>query len=170
MYWFLVVKYKEILMTIKINDKAPNKQFPATGDKSLNLADYKGKYIVVYFYPKDKTPGCTIEGKDFQKNYAAFKKLNAEILGVSRDSLKSHAGFKEKYCFDFDLISDVDDELCEHFGVLSVKSLFGKKFKGIQRSTFLFNDKGILVKEWRKVKVKNHVDDVLSTIKQLQQE
>lgn len=155
-------------MTIKINDKSPNISLTATSNKSVNLADLKGKYVVVYFYPKDKTPGCTMEGKDFQKNYPEFKKMNAEIFGVSCDSLKSHEGFKEKHCFDFDLISDPDGELCDLFGVLTIKSLFGKKFKGIQRSTFLFNDKGVLVKEWRKVKVSNHVADVLATIKDLQ--
>lgn len=154
-------------MTIQINDLAPTMTLQATSNKAIHLSDYKGNYLVVYFYPKDKTPGCTMEGKDFQKNHALFKKLNTEIIGVSCDSVKSHEGFKEKYCFDFDLVADVDGALCDYFGVLKMKSLFGVKFKGVERSTFLFNDKGKLVKEWRKVKVTGHVDEVLKTIKEM---
>lgn len=149
-------------------NQTPSMTLQATSNKAINLSDYKGKYLVVYFYPKDKTPGCTLEGKDFQANYPAFKKMNTEILGVSCDSLKSHEGFKEKYCFDFDLIADVDGKLGDYFGVIKDKSLFGIKFKGVERSTFLFDEKGKLIREWRKVKARNHVSEIMSTLKEIQ--
>ena len=121
----------------------------------------------MFFYPKDNTSGCTQEGIDFSENYNKFKKLNAEIFGISRDSLKSHNNFKEKYDFKFDLISDTEENICNYFGVIKEKSMYGKKYMGVERSTFVIDKYGVLIKEWRKVKVKDHVDEVLEYIKGL---
>lgn len=146
----------------------PNKAFAATSDKSINLADHKGKYVVLYFYPKDSTPGCTIESKGFRDFYPEFNKLNTEVFGVSRDKLTSHEKFKCKHEMPFELISDTDSELCNHFGVLGEKKMFGKAFTGIIRSTFLIDPKGKVIKEWRKVKVSGHVKAVLDELKKAQ--
>jgi peroxiredoxin Q/BCP len=124
----------------------------------------------LYFYPKDNTPGCTQEGEDFRDNIAKFKRQNCIILGVSRDTLKTHENFKTKHKFPFDLISDTEEELCKLFDVIKLKNLYGKKHLGIERSTFLINDKGVLKQEWRKVKVKGHVDEVLTAVKALNKE
>ena len=129
--------------------------------------DYRGRNIVLYFYPKDNTPGCTTESRDFTACYEQFREYNTEIFGISRDSLHSHNRFRNKLDMPFDLISDTDEQLCRAFGVLKEKNMFGKKVMGIQRSTFLINREGILVKEWRNVKVPGHVAEVLEAVKQL---
>jgi thioredoxin-dependent peroxiredoxin len=134
---------------------------------SISLADYQGKYLILYFYPKDSTPGCTLEGQDFRDNYAKFKALNAEILGVSRDSLKSHDNFKCKQEFPFELISDTDETLCKAFDVIKMKNMYGKQVLGIERSTFLIDPEGNVAKEWRKVSVKGHCEQVLAALKEI---
>ena len=145
--------------------KVANFSLPATGDKTLSLADFKGKNLVLYFYPKDSTPGCTLEGQNFRDSYAEFQKTGTEILGVSRDSLKRHENFKAKQNFPFDLLSDEDETLCKQFDVIHEKNMYGRKVLGIVRSTFLIDGKGILRREWRKVRVKGHVDEVLEAAK-----
>jgi thioredoxin-dependent peroxiredoxin len=139
----------------------------ATGDKTVKLSDYRGNTVVLYFYPKDSTPGCTQEGQDFRDNIEKFKALNAIVLGVSRDSLKSHENFRCKQEFPFDLISDTDETLCLLFDVIKMKNMYGKQVRGIERSTFLIDPQGILVREWRKVSVKGHCGQVLLAIKEL---
>ena len=136
----------------------------ATGDKTICLDDYAGKYVVLYFYPKDSTPGCTLEGQDFRDKMDRFASLNAVVLGVSRDSLKSHENFKGKQCFPFDLLSDADENLCQLFDVIKMKNMYGKQVRGIERSTFLIDPDGKLLEEWRKVSVKGHVEQVLQTL------
>ncbi len=131
------------------------------------LKDFKGENIVLYFYPKDDTPGCTAEGTDFTHLYKKFRELDTHILGVSRDSLSSHEKFKAKYGYRFDLISDPDETLCKAFDVIKEKNLYGKKILGIERSTFILNKKGELLKEWRKVKVPGHAQEVLDFVKTL---
>jgi peroxiredoxin Q/BCP len=152
---------------VNIGKKVANFSLPATGDKPLSLNDFKGSSLVIYFYPKDNTPGCTQEGQDFRDRYADFKKAGAEILGVSRDSLKTHENFKAKHDFPFDLLSDADEKLCKQFDVIHEKNMYGRKVMGIVRSTFLIDGQGILQREWRKVRVKGHVDEVLDAIKSL---
>ena len=139
----------------------------ATGDQTIRLKDLRGKNVVLYFYPKDNTPGCTTEGQDFRDLHAKFKRANTVILGVSRDSLASHEKFKAKQGFPFDLISDPDKKLCKKFDVIKEKTLYGRKFLGIERSTFLLDAAGKLRREWRKVKVKGHVDEVLEAVRAL---
>jgi len=150
-----------------LGKKVKNFKLPATGDKQVSLNDFKGKNIVLYFYPKDSTPGCTTEGQDFRDTKGKFTRQNTVVLGVSRDSLKSHENFKTKQKFNFDLLSDADEELCNQFDVIKMKNMYGKKVRGIERSTFLIDDKGVLRQEWRKVKVKGHVDEVLEAVKSL---
>jgi len=140
---------------------------PATGDKNVSLKDFKGTHLVIYFYPKDSTPGCTLEGQDFRDRYAAFKQAGADVVGVSRDSLKSHENFKAKQGFPFDLLSDQDETLCRQFDVIHEKNMYGRKVMGVVRSTFLIDSNGVLQKEWRKVTVKGHVDEVLEAVKAL---
>ena len=149
---------------MKIGTKIKNFKAEMSGKNDFNLADYKGQKIVIYFYPRDNTPGCTSEGEDFRDNYNLFKKKNTKIFGVSKDSLKSHESFKNKFNFPFELISDPDEKVCKIFDVIKEKSMYGKKYMGIERSTFLIDSDGKLLKEWRKVKVKGHVEDVLSSI------
>lgn len=138
-----------------------------TGKEDFNFKDYKGKKIVLYFYPKDSTPGCTQEGHDFTDLKLKFSRQNAVILGVSRDSLKSHENFKSKQNYKFELVSDPEEKLCRYFGVIQPKSLYGRKFMGVERSTFVIDEKQKLVLEWRKVKVKGHAEEVLQAIKDL---
>jgi peroxiredoxin Q/BCP len=145
----------------------PALKLPATGDQTIDLKSLRGKNIVIYFYPKDSTPGCTTEGQDFAASNAKFKRQNTLILGVSRDSIASHEKFKAKYKFPFELLSDADEKACKIFDVIKEKNMYGRKVMGIERSTFLINDKGKLVQEWRKVKVKGHVDEVLQAVKDL---
>ena len=139
----------------------------ATGGKKIRLKDLRGQNVVIYFYPKDSTPGCTQEGLDFKALHARFKRQNTVILGVSRDSLASHDKFKAKQGFPFDLISDPEEKLCRQFDVIHEKSLYGRKFMGVVRSTFLIDADGKLREEWRKVKVKGHAAEVLERVKML---
>ena len=152
---------------MKIGKKIKNFKANITGNESFDLSKFKGKNLVVYFYPKDNTPGCTTEGEDFRDKYKYFKKLNTLIFGVSRDSIKSHEGFKKKFKVPFDLISDEDEKVCKIFDVIKEKNMYGKKYMGIERSTFVIDKDGKLNAEWRKVKVKGHVDEVLESIKKL---
>ncbi|HEY9029858.1 MAG TPA: thioredoxin-dependent thiol peroxidase [Kangiella sp.] len=151
----------------QLNKKAPSFKLPATGDQTLSLADFKGKNLVIYFYPKDNTPGCTTESQDFRDQYKQFQKHNTEILGVSRDSVRTHENFRKKHEFPFDLLSDADEEMCKAFDVIKLKKLYGREYMGIERSTFLIDAQGKLKQEWRKVKVKGHVEEVLETVKAL---
>lgn len=139
-----------------------------TGDKTIELKDFLGKNVVLYFYPKDNTPGCTQEGQDFRDLYAEFQALNTEIFGISRDSLKMHEGFKCKQAFPFELISDPDESLCKLFDVIKLKTLYGKQSLGIERSTFLMDKQGNLSREWRKVSVKGHAQEVLNVVRELE--
>lgn len=150
---------------VTVGKKIKNFKAAATGDKTISLNDYKGKKLVLYFYPKDSTPGCTTEGQDFRDARGRFTRQNTVVIGVSRDSLKSHDNFRTKQKFNFDLISDTDEALCTQFDVIKMKNMYGKKVRGIERSTFLIDEKGVLRHEWRKVKVKDHVEEVLSVVK-----
>lgn len=152
---------------VSVGKKVPDFNLPATGDQKIKLSSLKGKNVVLYFYPKDATPGCTTEGQDFRDNIRKFSSRKTKILGVSRDSIKSHEKFKTNQCFPFDLLSDEDEKLCKLFDVIKEKNMYGKKVMGIERSTFLIDDKGVLRKEWRKVKVDGHVLEVLEAVKEL---
>tara|TARA_B100000963_G_scaffold109666_1_gene95471 strand:- start:474 stop:947 length:474 start_codon:yes stop_codon:yes gene_type:complete len=153
--------------TPKINNKAPVFKGECTGDKVISLSDLKGKNVVLYFYPKDSTPGCTSEGRDFRDLKAQFTRANTLIFGLSRESIKSHENFKKKEKFNFDLISDPDEKICKQYDVIKEKSMYGKKYMGIERSTFLIDANGKLVNEWRKVKVTGHAEEVLEAAKKL---
>ncbi len=139
----------------------------STGGKEINLAEMKGKNVVLYFYPKDDTPGCTLEGKDFTRLHPDFSSTETEVYGISRDSLESHEKFKNKYCYSIDLLSDADEKLCRHFGVIKPKNMYGKTVIGIERSTFVIDKDGVLRREWRKVKVDGHAAEVLDFVKTL---
>ncbi len=152
---------------VNIGEKVANFSLPATGDKTLTLEDFKGNNLIIYFYPKDSTPGCTLEGQNFRDLYKEFQKSGTDILGVSRDSLKAHENFKAKQQFPFDLLSDADEKLCEQFDVIHEKNMYGRKVMGIVRSTFLIDGSGVLRNEWRKVRVKGHVDEVLEAVRSL---
>lgn len=152
---------------ITLGNPVPDFEAPATGDKTVKLSDYRGKYLVLYFYPKDNTPGCIQEGQGFRDNIEKFTAHNAVILGVSRDTVRVHEGFKCKQQFPFDLLSDPDEQLCQLFDVIKMKSMYGKQVRGIERSTFLINPQGLLVHEWRKVKVKIHIEEVLQALNEL---
>ncbi|SHE22428.1 peroxiredoxin [methanotrophic endosymbiont of Bathymodiolus puteoserpentis (Logatchev)] len=155
------------MSSVTLGSPVPNFEAISTGDKSIQLSDYRGKYLILYFYPRDNTPGCTTEGQNFRDKIAEFSALNAVILGVSRDSVRVHEGFKAKQNFPFDLLSDQEEKLCTLFDVIKMKNMYGKKVRGIERSTFLIDPNGILIHEWRKVKVKVHIDEVLQTLKEL---
>lgn len=150
-----------------IGKKVKDFRLPATGNQTIRLSDFKGKNVVLYFYPKDSTPGCTAEGQDFRDNIRKLRARNTVVLGVSRDSIKSHEKFKEKQSFPFELLSDEEEKLCRQFDVIKEKNMYGKKVMGIERSTFLIDDRGVLRQEWRKVRVKGHVDEVLDAIRTL---
>jgi len=150
-----------------IGKKVKNFKLPASGDKTVSLGDFKGKNVVLYFYPKDSTPGCTTEAQDFRDAKGRFTRANTVILGVSRDSIRSHDNFKAKQKLNFELLSDENEELCNYFDVIKMKNMYGKQVRGIERSTFLIDSNGILRQEWRKVKVKGHVEDVLQAVKAL---
>ena len=152
---------------MKEGSKLKNFKGEMTGKRDFDLSDYKGQNIVIYFYPRDNTPGCTSEGEDFKDNYKKFKKKNTEIFGVSKDTIKSHDSFKDKFKFPFNLISDPDEKICNIFNVIKEKSMYGKKYMGIERSTFLIDANGKLVDEWRKVKVTGHAEEVLEAAKKL---
>jgi len=155
------------MSSVTLGNSVPNFASLSTGDKSIQISDYQGKYLVLYFYPKDNTPGCTTEGQNFRDKIAEFEALNTVILGVSRDSVRVHEGFKTKQCFPFDLLSDQEEKLCTLFDVIKMKNMYGKQVRGIERSTFLIDPNGILIHEWRKVKVKVHIDEVLHTLNEL---
>ena len=147
--------------------KCPIFKWDSTSNKTISNKDFLGKNLVIYFYPKDSTPGCTTEGQDFRDNYKTFKKLNTDILGVSRDSVKSHENFKQKQSFPFELLSDPEEIMCKDFDVMKLKSMYGKEYIGVDRSTFLISSEGKIIKEWRSVKVKGHVNEVLDEVKKL---
>ncbi len=154
-------------MTVEIGSTLPDITLAATGDQAIHLAGLEGQIVVLYFYPRDDTPGCTQEGKDFAEKFAAFQERNVLILGVSRDTVKKHESFKAKYMFPFELLADVDEVLCETYGVMRNKKMFGKDTRGIERSTFIHDKNGVLQKIWRKVKVDGHVDEVLAAIDEI---
>lgn len=139
----------------------------ATSENTLSLSDFKGKNLVIFFYPKDNTPGCTTEGQNFRDLFDEFVAANTVIIGVSRDSLRVHENYKAKHSFPFELISDPEETLCKHFDVIKLKKLYGKEYMGIERSTFLIDTQGVLRQEWRKVKVKGHADEVLAAVRAL---
>ena len=155
-------------MTKKLEGKkCPNFKAECTSNLILSNKDFIGQNLVIYFYPKDSTPGCTTEGLNFTDNHEKFKKLNTEIIGVSRESIKSHENFKLKQSFPFELLSDPDEKVCNAFDVMKLKSMYGRQYIGIDRSTFLINTEGKVIKEWRTVKVKGHVDEVVAAVKDL---
>jgi len=155
------------MSSVELNKPVPDFEAAATGDQSVRLADLRGKNVVIYFYPKDDTPGCTTEGQDFRDQMKAFTELDTEIFGVSRDGLRAHENFRTKFEFPFHLISDKDETLCQLFDVIKPKKLYGKEYMGVDRSTFLIDQDGVLRKEWRGVKVPGHVDEVLAAVKAL---
>ncbi len=157
------------MSSVTIGKKVPSFKLPATSGKTISLTDLKGKNLVLYFYPKDSTPGCTTEGQEFRDRFDEFQALSTEILGVSRDSIKSHENFKSKQDFPFELLSDNDETLCRLFDVIKEKNRYGKKVMGVERSTFLIDGKGVLRAEWRKVKVAGHAEEVLNAVKALEQ-
>jgi thioredoxin-dependent peroxiredoxin len=152
---------------IAIGKPVPDIELPATGDKKIKLSDYRGKSVILYFYPKASTPGCTQEGLDFAAAITKFRRQSGVILGASRDSVKAQENFKSRQGFPFDLLSDTDEVLCKAFDVIKMKNMYGKQVLGIERSTFLIDDQGVLRQEWRKVKVKGHAEAVLEALKAL---
>ena len=152
---------------MKVNSKAPFFKLPSTSKKDYSLKDSIGKYVVIYFYPKDDTPGCTIETNDFNKLLPKFKKLNCEVLGVSKDSLKSHEKFREKYKIKFNLLADEEIKVLKKYKVWAKKKFMGREFMGIVRTTFLIDKKGKIIKIWNNVKVKDHAKEVLETLQNI---
>ena len=150
-----------------VGKKCPKFMADATSNKTISNDTFQNKNFVIYFYPKDSTPGCTTEGQEFRDSYNKFKKLNADILGVSRESIKSHENFKSKENFPFELLSDPDEKVCKAFDVMKLKSMYGREYMGIERSTFLVNTEGKVEREWRGVKVKGHVAEVLEAMEEL---
>lgn len=150
-----------------VGSKVPEFSLPATGGQTIALSDYSGRNVVIYFYPKDSTPGCTTEGQDFRDRIGQFQQRNTAILGISRDSVRSHENFKAKQEFPFELLSDADETVCRLFDVIREKNMYGRKVMGIERSTFLIDERGILRREWRKVRVKGHADAVLAALEDL---
>ena len=155
------------MTTSMLNKTVTNFELPATSGLTFKLSDYLGKNLVIYFYPKDNTPGCTTQGIQFRDSYAQFQALNTEIFGVSRDSLKSHENFKAKFTFPFELLADTDELACGIFGVMKMKNMYGKQVRGVERSTFVIDKNGVLIKEWRGVKVDGHVQAVLNFVQSL---
>jgi len=156
-------------MSVKENDKAPDFQAAATRDEPLSLSHFAGKTLVLYFYPRDNTPGCTQEGEDFRDLYDNFRAAGAEIVGVSRDSVRKHENFRAKHDFPFDLISDADETLCLAYDVLKQEKLYGRTHIGIERSTFVIDGQGIIRHVWRGVKVNGHAEEVLAAVRALSQ-
>lgn len=156
------------MTTISAGHPVPEFEAASTGGKTLKLSDLRGKNVVLYFYPKDHTPGCTQESCDFRDHLAEFEALDTVILGVSRDSLKSHEGFRQKQCLPFELLSDPEEKLCRLFDVIKTKNMYGKQVLGIERSTFLIDREGRLAQAWRKVKVDRHVAEVLEKVREIQ--
>ena len=155
------------MSNVVLDQAVPEFSAEATSESTIQLSDLKGSQIVLYFYPKDSTPGCTTEGQDFRDNYQAFCDANTKIFGISRDKMRSHENFKAKQQFPFELISDPDEELCKLFDVIKLKKMYGKEHLGVERSTFLIDEQGVLRQEWRKVKVKEHVAEVLEAAQAL---
>ena len=153
--------------TLRRGSKVPAFSAPATGDNRVNSADLLGSPVVLFFYPMDNTPGCIVEGRNFSSHHEQFVRRGAVVFGVSRDSLRSHETFKAMHGFPFELIADEDEKLCEMFGVIKERPLIGGKLFGVQRSTFLIDAEGVLRREWRKVKVLGHVDEILEALDEL---
>jgi peroxiredoxin Q/BCP len=153
-----------------LNQPVPDFELQSTSNKIFSLSAASGKKLVIYFYPKDNTPGCTTEGQEFRDAYGDFVKLDCDIVGISRDSIKSHEGFKSKMDFPFELLSDTDESVCKLFNVIKMKNMYGKQVRGIERSTFVLDGRQILRREWRGVKVAGHVQEVLGFIKTLPRE
>lgn len=151
----------------KIGNKAPDFTLLSTSGDNIRLKNLRGKRVILYFYPKDSTPGCTLEGQDFRDQHAKFKRQNTLVFGISRDSIASHDKFRDKQQFKFDLLSDPDEKACGLYDVIKEKNMYGRKVMGIERSTFLIDEEGVLRREWRKVRVKGHVDEVLAATKEL---
>jgi thioredoxin-dependent peroxiredoxin len=152
---------------IELNQAIPDFELPATSGINFKLSDYLGKHVILYFYPKDNTPGCTTQGIQFRDSYGEFQSLNTEIFGISRDSIKSHENFKAKFTFPFELLADTEEVACTLFGVMKMKNMYGKQVRGVERSTFVIDKNGQLVQEWRGVKVDGHAESVLHFIKTL---
>jgi peroxiredoxin Q/BCP len=150
-----------------LGKKCPSFEAECTSNMRLSNKDFIGKNLILYFYPKDSTPGCTREGQDFRDRYKLFKNLNTEIIGISRESIKSHENFKLKQSFPFELLSDPDEKVCKAFDVMKLKSMYGREYIGIDRSTFLINKNGKVIKEWRSVKINGHAQEVLDAVKDL---
>jgi thioredoxin-dependent peroxiredoxin len=142
-------------------------ELPSTGDATFKLSNHRGKNVVVYFYPKDNTSGCTLEGQEFRDLYGDFAKANTIVVGISRDSIKSHEGFKAAHSFPFELLADTDEKVCELFGVMKLKNMYGKQVRGVERSTFVFDVNGKLVKNWRGLKAPGHAAEVLGFVQTL---
>ena len=142
-------------------------ELPSTGDQTFKLSDHRGKNVVVYFYPKDNTPGCTLEGQEFRDLHKDFTQAGTVVVGVSRDSIKSHENFKAKFDLPFELLSDTDEQACELFGVMKLKNMYGKQVRGVERSTFVFDANGKLVKSWRGLKAPGHAAEVLGVVQAL---
>ena len=155
------------MSTLQLDKPVADFELPSTGGTVFRLSEHKGKNIVIYFYPKDSTPGCTLEGQNFRDNIAEFDALNTIIIGISRDSIRKHENFKAKQAFPFELLSDEEELACGLFDVLHLKKNYGREYMGIVRSTFLIDSDGILRNEWRKVKVKEHLSEVLDAVKAL---
>ncbi len=151
-------------ITSVLDKPAPDIELPATGGKNIKLSDLLGKNVVLYFYPKDNTPGCTTEGQHFRDLHGQFTKSGSVVFGISRDSLKSHENFKAKMSFPFELLSDIEEIACKAFDVIKMKNMYGKKVRGIERSTFVIDANGIVRREWRGVKVPGHVQEVLEFV------
>ena len=150
-----------------VGKPVPDFSLPSTSGTTFRLSDTRGSKLVLYFYPKDNTPGCTAEGAGFRDRHRDFRRAGSEIYGISRDSVKSHEGFKAKMKFPFELLSDAEEKACAQFGVIKLKNLYGKKVRGIERSTFVLDAKGVLAREWRGVKIPGHVQEVLEFVKAL---
>lgn len=155
------------MIEIMLNQPVPEFELPSTGSKIFKLSKHLGKTLIIYFYPKDSTPGCTSQGQQFRDAYPEFQVAGAEIFGISRDGMKSHENFKAKFTFPFDLLSDTEETVCNLFGVMKMKNMYGKQVRGIERSTFIIDKKGVLVHEWRGVKVDGHAKEVLNFIQSL---
>jgi peroxiredoxin Q/BCP len=151
-------------MNIMNNKSLQDFELPSTGGKTFKLSEHSGKTLVIYFYPKDSTPGCTTQGQQFRDHYADFAAANTEIFGISRDSIKSHENFKAKFEFPFDLLADTEELACQLFGVIKMKKMYGREVRGIERSTFVINTEGALIHEWRGVKVDGHIPEVLAFV------
>jgi thioredoxin-dependent peroxiredoxin len=155
------------MTTVTLGQQVPDFESNATNNTLIKLSDLRGKKVILYFYPKDNTPGCTTEGQDFRDHIAEFTALNTTIFGISRDTLRTHENFKTKHQFPFELLSDSDEHLCTLFDVIKMKNMYGKQVRGIERSTFLIDENGILIEAWRKIRVKEHIATVLTHLKAL---